>query len=402
MRAWTILLPLALMATAASCSSDPAPTTASLCTPGANVFCRCKAPSSEGTKRCADDGKSFSECDCGEVVDTGTFVEEDTATPLEDTGSTMDTTMSGGEEKCPGKTVAVDAMMEKIIDGDTSAAMNDSTGTGACAVAAGNDHVYAVIPTGTGKLAIKLTGTAPLDPTLIVREGDCMTGKQAGCGETTGVGGAESTNINVTTGTTYYVWVDGKAGTAGAYKLSLTLTTGAFCGDGTVDPGEGCDDGNKVTGDGCENDCRPTGDVDASRQCPGVAAHVWPSKPLTWSGSTTTSSNLNSAPNSTTPMCTTFGSTAPERVYSLVAHKTGTLKIEATGMYNIGIYAKKAPCASGPFLACGNNLGLTPIPQVETISFPVTDGTTYYLFVDGAGAVSTAWSGTFTIRATLL
>ena len=394
MRAWTILLPLALMATAASCSSDPAPTTANLCTPGANVFCRCKAASSEGTKRCADDGKSFSECDCGEVVDTGTPIAEDTASPPEDTATPPDTMMSGSEEKCPGKTVAVDAMKEVVIDGDTTAAMNDSTGTGACAAAAGNDHVYAVIPTGTGRLAIKLTGTAPLDPTLIVRDGDCMTGNQAACGETTGVGGTESANINVTTGKTYYVWADGKAGTAGAYKLSLTLTTGAFCGDGKVDDGEGCDDMNKTPGDGCENDCRPSGDVVASDKCPGVTAHVWPSKTLTWSGSTT---DANVTYTEAGP-CAGFGASAPDRVYALVAHKTGTMTVEIDAAYNVGFYVRKGPCDTGMQLACANSIGASPVPQTEKTTFPVVDGTTYYLVVDGALNAK----GTFTIKASVL
>lgn len=398
MRAWTIVLPLAMFAAMPSCGSEDSPgTTARLCTPGANVFCRCADPRSEGTKRCADDGQSFSECDCGAVIpeDTGT-VGEDTSTPPEDTG--MGETAMGSEEKCPGRTVAVDPMKEVIIDGDTSAASNDSTGTGACAAAAGNDHVYAVIPTGTGKLAVKLTGSGGLDPTLIVRDGDCMTGNQAACGETTGANGTEVANVNVTTGKTYYVWADAKAGTSGAYKLTLNLTTGSFCGDGTVDNGEGCDDMNKVAGDGCENDCRPTGDVAASQECPGLTAHVWPSKALTWSGSTTKSSNLYSAPNSTTPPCTSFGSAAPERVYALVAHKTGTMTVEATGMYNLGIYARKGPCATGALLACGNSVGASTLPQTETISFPVTDGVTYHLFVDGV----LNGSGTFSIKATLL
>lgn len=394
MRAWTILLPLAMFAGMAACSSEDGKTTAArLCTPGANVFCRCKDPGSEGTKRCADDGQSFSECDCGEVVDTGT-VEEDTAPVEEDTTPAGDTSMTGGEEKCPGKTVAVDPMKEALIDGDSTSATNDSTGTGACAAAAGNDHVYAVVPTGTGKLAIKLTGKGTLDPTLIVREGDCMTGNQMACGETTGVAGTEVANINVTTGKTYYVWADAKAGTAGAYTLSLNLTTGSFCGDGTVDNGEGCDDMNKTPGDGCENDCRPTGDIVASDKCPGVSAHVWPGKTLTWSGSTT-DANVSYTEGGT---CAGFGGSAPDRVYALVAHKTGTMTVEVDAMYNVGFYVRKAPCETGMQVACANSVGASPVPQTEKTTFPVTDGATYYLVVDGALNAK----GTFTVKASVL
>jgi cysteine-rich repeat protein len=384
-------LHLLLLALLISCSSNEAPSTSKpLCTPGNNVFCRCADPNSEGTKRCSDDGMSFSECECGDIVDTGT--EEDTDIPPEDTMTMMETS-TGGEDKCPGKTVAVDPGKEVVIDSDTTSAANDSTGTGACAVAAGNDHVYAVIPTGTGKLAIKLAGTAPLDPTLVVRDG-CAMGAQLACGETTGVAGTEVANINVVTGKTYYVWADGKAGTAGAYKLSLTLTTGTFCGDGTPDMGEGCDDGNKTAGDGCENDCRPTGDVMASDKCPGVSAHVWPGKTLTWSGSTT-DANVSYGEAGT---CAGFGNSAPDRVYALVAHATGTMTVEVDAMYNVGFYVRKAPCETGMQLACANSVGASTIPQTEKTTFPVTNGETYYLIVDGA----LTSKGTFTVKASVL
>src|SRR5205085_3203006 len=127
-----LLLALALVISCSSNSETPAKVDR-LCTPGNNVFCRCEDPNSEGTKRCADDGQSFSECDCGPLPeDTGT-IEEDTDLPPEDTGM-VDTMMSGGEEKCPGRTVAVDPGKDVVIDGDTTSASNDSAGTGACAV----------------------------------------------------------------------------------------------------------------------------------------------------------------------------------------------------------------------------------------------------------------------------
>lgn len=390
MRLWTIVLPLAMFAAMPSCGSSDAPATEKpLCTPGANVFCRCADPNSEGTKRCADDGKSFSECDCGfvEPEDTGT-IEEDTFIPPEDT--TPGDTPAGGEDKCPGKTVAVDPMKELVIDGDTTSASNDSTGTGACAVAAGNDHVYAVIPTGTGRLSIKLSGAGGgLDPTLVVRENDCMTGNQLACGETTSVGGTETANINVMTGKTYYVWADGKAGTAGAYKLTLSLTTGSFCGDGTVDNGEGCDDGNKVAGDGCENDCRPGGDPLGKNLCPGLPVHVWPGKVLSFAGST------NAYPGTYKGSC--GGSTGQDRVYAVTAHKTGTMTVELDANLNAVLYARKAPCdAETAELACAQDFGGTTIPQTEKLTLSVTNGTTYFVFVDGIAS-----KGTFTLRFSL-
>jgi len=398
MRPWTMLLPAAMFALVASCSSDPPKTAtpARLCVPGAYIYCRC-ADLRDGTKLCSEDGQSFAECDCGAPLEDTEFPPEDTYEPPMDAPT-------GGLESCPGKTVAVDPGKEVVLTGDTSSATDDTQGTGACAVAAGKDHVYAIIPTGTGSLSVKMTGTGTMDPSLYARGDSCTTGSQLKCGETTGAAGTEQFSFNVITGKTYYVFADSKVGTEGSYTLTLNLTTGSFCGDGSVNMGEGCDDANKTPGDGCENNCMPSGSVTESDACPGVTGHVWPGSTLTIAGDTTAANlSYSSASGTCGSIPGGIGLSAPDRVYALVAHKTGMMNVDVAANYNTVIYVRAAPCATGAQIACSAAVAGSTIPQTETVSFSAVDGQTYYLVVDGAGSTDSAkYRGTYTVRATFM
>lgn len=371
-----VALAAPLLLPAGCSSSDAPPQSGRLCTPGNYVFCRC-ADLSEGTKRCADDGQSFDECACLPPEDTG---------PIEDTGEPLDTgavdtgpvdTGPGKLDTCPGLVVAVDPGKDTVVEGDTTGAGADYAGaTGACAVGTGPEHVYAIIPTGSGALTVTVAGKGSFDPTLYARDTDCTTGPQLKCGETTGAGGTETFSFNVVTGRTYWVFVDGKAGSAGGYTLTASLKAGSFCGDGKVDTNEGCDDGNKIADDGCGNDCRPQGDPVAGGKCPGIPVHVWPGKTLSFTGTT------NAYPNSYKPTVCTFGTAAQDRVYAITAHQTGTLNVKVDADFNSGLYVRASPCDTGAELKCVNDVTTTGA-GIETLSFPVTADKTYYLFVDG-------------------
>ncbi|MEO7091607.1 MAG: DUF4215 domain-containing protein [Polyangiales bacterium] len=402
LRLGTIIIPLglgiaSLFGEGCSSSSDAGPATAKICTPDAYVYCRCK-DFTDGTKQCSADGTAFGACgpclnddrDTGGGDDT-LSPPEDTLVPSDDTLSPPTDTAGPAADKCPGKTVAVDSTKDTVVSDDTSSATDDYKGEGACAVAVSKEHVYAVIPTGSGKLTVKMTGTGSMDPTLYARGTDCATGAQRSCGETTGAAGIETLSFNVTTGKTYWIFADGKAGAEGAYSLSFHLATGPYCGDGTVDKDEGCDDGNKTASDGCGNDCRPEGDPTTAGVCPGMAAHVWGGKTLTFTGSTLP------YPNTYKSDACSFGSSAQDRTYAVTVHKTGTLTVDVKADYNAGITIKKDPCATGVELDCANDVGTSTLPQTETVSIPVTDGQTYYLVVDGA----LAYKGTFTVTMNL-
>lgn len=360
---------------AAGCGSSDAEGDKRLCTPNAFVFCRC-ADFSPGTKQCSADGMSFGEC--GGCIPEGdsALPPEDTAPPPEDTfvppSDAPDDT--AGVPGCPGKVLAVDGTKDTEITDTTKTGTSSHAGSGACAVAASKEHVYSVIPTASGKLTIKMLGDTGLDPTLYVREAACADGKQLACGETTGDAGIETVNLNVLAGKTYYVFADGKAGTEGDFLLSLHLVPGPFCGDGKVDPGEGCDDANKVAADGCGNACVPEGDPTAADTCPGIPAHVWPSSTLTITGSTATYVGDYGSTG-----CTGSG---PDRVYAVTSHVTGTMTAKITASWGTGsplLYVRSGACASGTELACVNKNSTTP----DTLTWPVTNGTTYSLFIDG-------------------
>lgn len=374
------LILLSAVRLAAGCSSSEGDAPKRLCTPNAYVFCRC-ADFSEGTKQCAEDGMAFGECGpCFPAEDAlppeDTTPAEDTSTiddtaPGTDTGVGADTGPGGG---CPGKVLAVDGTKDTEITDTTKTGTSSYAGSGACAVAAANERVYSVIPTASGKLTIKMLGDVGLDPTLYVREADCATGKQLACAETTGDSGIETINVNVLAGKTYYVFADGKAGTAGDFLLSLHLVPGPFCGDGKVDTGEGCDDANKVAADGCGNACVPEGDPASADTCPGLPAHVWPASTLNITGSTATYAGEYASTG-----CTGSG---PERVYAVTSHVSGTMTAKITASWGTGsplLYVRSGACASGTEMACVNKNSATP----DTLTWPVTTGTTYSLFVDG-------------------
>jgi cysteine-rich repeat protein len=387
---------------AAACGSSSGATPARVCTPDAYVFCRCQ-DFSEGTKQCASDGQSFGECGpCLPDVDTGsvdTALPPDDTTPLadatdaEDTAAAPDTTSveaapdapADPATACPGKVLAVDGTKDTEVTDTTATSLASNVGGGACAVATSRERVYAIIPTGSGKLTVKMTGGAGMDPTLYARDTDCATGKQLACGETTGAGGTETLSFNVLTGKTYYVFADGKAGSEGSFILTFHLAPGPFCGDGKIDTGEACDDGNKVALDGCGNACSPEGDPTSADTCPGLETHVWPGATVSIAGSTATYAGDYGSTG-----CT---GTGLDRVYAVTSHVTGTMtaKITATGTATTSplIYARSGACASGTELACANKTKTPP----DTISWPVTSGSTYYVFVDGYGG----WKGAFTL-----
>jgi cysteine-rich repeat protein len=168
-------------------------------------------------------------------------------------------------------------------------------------------------------------------------------------------------------------------------------TTGGKCGDGIVQAGEDCDDKNTENSDGCDTSCKLAGNNPAAtNNCPGLEVHVWGGahKP-TLTGSTT-----GSGDRGVTPTCPSAGNaaassglSAPDRVFKVVAHKTGTLKVTvADANYNVFLYVvadTKCSGSSVAYLACNNDVSGN---GDESISVPVDAGKQYHVFVDGAGA----------------
>lgn len=169
------------------------------------------------------------------------------------------------------------------------------------------------------------------------------------------------------------------------------------CGDKAVQDGEDCDDGNKVEDDGCDSSCKLAGTNPlGTRSCPGLDTHVW-SKPVTYAGTTLGSTNTGTAK----PACPTAsgtGSTAADRVFKVTAHKTGTMTAVLTDTnYDAFIYVSNMCVADNvAYIACSNKV--TGVGG-ETLTFPVTAGTSYSLLVDGTGTVREgAFRVTFSIQ----
>jgi len=170
-----------------------------------------------------------------------------------------------------------------------------------------------------------------------------------------------------------------------------TTPPAGVCGDKNVQDGEDCDDGNAVEDDGCDSKCHLAGSNPlASRSCPGMDVHVW-SKPVSYVGTTLGSTNTGSAK----PTCPgtgganpTTGAAASDRVFRVVAHKTGKMTVATSDTtYDSFLYVTTS-CTPAPstgdltYLACVNGANGT---GGETLQFPVTAGAAYNVLVDGAG-----------------
>jgi cysteine-rich repeat protein len=171
-------------------------------------------------------------------------------------------------------------------------------------------------------------------------------------------------------------------------------TTPATCGDKIAQDGEDCDDGNKIEDDGCDSSCKLSGTNPlATRSCPGLDTHVW-SKPVTYVGTTAGSTQTGSlSPNCKSDgMNPTSGAAGPDRVFKVTAHKTGQMTVTTTDVdYDCLLYVTES-CTTTPItnLSCAHNtIGVGG----ETMTFPVTSGKSYSVFVDGAGI--TKYQGVF-------
>jgi cysteine-rich repeat protein len=177
------------------------------------------------------------------------------------------------------------------------------------------------------------------------------------------------------------------------------VPSNGMCGNGIPESGEDCDDNNTNDTDGCDTSCKLAGtNPSPTMGCPGLEVHVWGGghKP-TLVGSTPGSGNRSASPTCTNqPGNSTTGAAAGDRVFKVVAHKTGTLNVVLSDTnYDAFLYAGTACEVSGSesYLACRNGVNG---PGAETLTMPVTSGTTYHVFVDGAG-ISTDKEGAFRV-----
>lgn len=158
----------------------------------------------------------------------------------------------------------------------------------------------------------------------------------------------------------------------------LNSCESAYCGDGYAEVGvEDCDDGNDVDDDTCTNACTINQLADFS--CPGTELM------LAANGEVSTTGDLTGLDDNYSGSC--GGNGAPEVVYSVTPPADGTLDIAMGGQDASSdpvLYVRQSDCEGGTELGCSDSSfgGGT-----EQLVFPVTGGTTYYIFADG-------WQGT--------
>jgi cysteine-rich repeat protein len=370
-----------------------------LCTPGAYVFCRCadKAP---GTKLCQTDGRSFAicqtnstgECVGGEIPDQRTGKElkpEELPPEAKDPPNAINS--------CPGRSLSPTPNVEMKLEGDTSTANGDRKGEGSCASGDGaKDQVYHVIPSGSGRLQVKVTGAeGALSPVVYLRTSCDDVASQAACGPSEPKATAQLAT-NVRTGKDYYLFIDGSSASAGKYTATVKLTTSSFCGDGVVDKDEACDDGNHTDDDGCGPNCGTVnGNPPSGASCPGQPVHVWSNVKVTGKGSTTAPSygNAWNAPNKT---CDVGTNSYQDHIYAVTPHATGNLTVSLTppaqGTFpNLMITARRT-CETpeaNPLAMCANDKGSSS-DGLETFTFAVEQDKTVFVAIDGGGITNNA------------
>lgn len=402
------LMGLALFVPTQGCSSSTAASGERICTPGANVFCRC-ADRSQGTKLCADDGKSFStpcstdesrsECAGGEIADP------DTGKPVDGDGNPIDNPdpQDGGPTTsnpfaCPGKATALTPGADVVLEGDTTGGQDTAKGTSTCSTGGGgNDHIYKLTPTGSGSVSFTVKGEGAMNPVAYIRTKCDDEASQVRCAPPLGAGGNLVFQHNMVANTDYFLVVDGASGSAGKYKVTAKLTTMPFCGDGKVSDGEACDDINKVDNDGCDPSCKkPNGNPASGGSCPGQPVDIWSGATVTATGSNNAAGYGNTFAG-TSVSCDTAGTNnVTDHVYQINPHADGILTISLTSSFNHNIVVRKNACtddASTTAALCKD--------KTQSINTLVTSGTPIWVAVDGGSLSNNVGDYSITFKHTV-
>ncbi len=292
---------------------------------------------------------------------------------------------------CGGKAIALAAqgsLLVGSVTGTTSGAFNQYAS--GCGGGSGRDVVYAFTPSSSGKATITID--ADYAAIVSVRSDCASAASETGCGDiAAAAGGTKSIQVPVFAGTPAFVLVDGYGGAAGAFTLTVEVST-ALCGNGIAELPESCDDGNTVAGDGCS----PTCTLEAGgllSQCPG--------QPFELKGATPTAiRSISFAGSTQTQGADTQGSigcfhwSGPNTVYAVKSDVNGAVRAELLSGYAKANLHARSECGSSSF-----QLGCTQLeaPGKAALEFPVAKDQWFYLFVDGHQEVAKDFAGPYTL-----
>lgn len=249
--------------------------------------------------------------------------------------------------------------------------------------APGRNAFFSVTAPAAGVLRATARSAA-FDVVLGLRKPTCvLAGPALACANASAKGMEESLALPVAAGEVVWVVVDAKTvEDFGRFTLDVSISPSG-CGDGFFVPSatEKCDDGNTVAGDGCSATCtlEPKAGVDT---CPGTpltltGAGTQPRKGSVTIDTTTLNGNYSGA----------CGGSSKEGVVRVTAPMNGTLTAKVRNMQGATVYAR-AVCIdpSTEFLKTSGST--CPSVVHDVVTFQVTAGTDYFLFVDGLdGAV---------------
>lgn len=301
---------------------------------------------------------------------------------------------STGTDTCPGDpySLALGAMLS--LNGSTAGMTGDYQSYCGSGAGSGPDMVYAITPMASGTMMVSLAGQGSLNGVVYAQE--TCGGTSFYCSDQGA--GLESFAFDAQQGVTTYLVVDGRDMTAGDYVLLAQLNPPA-CGDGVInEPMEDCDFGDTNPGDGCDATCQFEVPADSSDTCPGQLYQASLGVPLTITGFTT----------GYTDNYTSCGAVpgSPDRVFAIFATATGmmTVNLPNLGVAGSGfdgvLAAWAATCDPSnltmpPYLGCSDGAAAS---DTETLTFPVTSGSVYFVVVDGYANYS---YGNFQLTATI-
>ncbi|MBS2015973.1 MAG: DUF4215 domain-containing protein [Deltaproteobacteria bacterium] len=300
---------------------------------------------------------------------------------------------------CPGKLLRLEAAAPGVrtlkVRGTTSPLPGESVPASKFSTCGSTapDVVYQVTSDIDGLLTATVGG-GMFNGAVSVRAA-CPGTADLACGKAGSGNDPDTLTVAMNKETPYFVVVDGStAGKSGPFELTLSIAP-SVCGNGVVEGGETCDDGAKDDGDGCSASC--TLETDTSRDECTTAAPIpaLSAKPDgSYEGRVVSGTTNLTHPPSPTHTLSPCSSTGPDGWWPVVAPIDGVMTAvitSATFKTSLGVRTACAP--SGTQLTCDATSG----NGGQEITFPVTQGATYYLGVSGSFVSGATQLGRFTM-----
>lgn len=185
---------------------------------------------------------------------------------------------------------------------------------------------------------------------------------------------------------------DGSTTTSTIPDASPGADAASKCGNGVIDDGEGCDDGNTKDGDGCTATC--VVESTPTSACPGTTLTLTAPTPTTRSAKVSGNTSANT-PSFDSPSC--GGGNGKDVVYAITPDVTGRARVTLDAKFDALLYARTACTTATSEISCKG----VPVGGGKTeIIFPVSQGTTTWIVVDGLAGTSGAYDLTVEIGST--